>query len=526
MRAALVVISTLSVLAALGAARAQVLLGSTAQGSPTNGLLGSVSTADGSWTTIGDPTTDGGLTGLAIDAAGDLFGTNDNNGEGDVLIVIDKSTGELLATIGTITDTGDNSGVHMSDISFRHATDELYGLCLSPGKQGNLYRIDTTTADATLVGSTGLSEGGLAFGPDDTLWLSAFNGEQVLAKIDPDTAAVIGTPVDAFGCDAIAVRDDGVIFGKEFDGSDLLTIDPSDGSESLVGFIDAPDGDAEGLVFLPAPTFTSVASYFLPRSVKVKLNAKHPEKSQLVATGFFDLGPDPVDLTQTATLDVGGYEVKALSLTPNKKSTVFKLKQPGLQFTIKPDKSGSSRALFTIKVKDDLDGLVDPDAVLALHFVIGAVDVQGAVTLEKGKYTLGKKRGALVSPAIYLYKVANKLKGGGADALSLKAGMSTSGTTPATAPSLALDFGENFTAAVPGSDFKKKGDRFTFKGPPGGLTSVVLDYLRETFNMKGKGVDLGAFADGPQAVTVTIGLGTDVREVSVRMVKKGKSLKY
>jgi len=526
MRAALVFISTLSVLAALGAGRAQVLLGGSAQGSPTNGLLGSVSTADGSWTTIGDPTTDGGLTGLAIDAAGDLFGTNDTNGEGDVLIVIDKSTGELLGTIGTITDTGDNSGVHMSDISFRHATDELYGLCLSPGKQGKLYRIDTTTADATLVGDTGLSEGGLAFGPDDTLWLSAFNGEQVLAKIDPDTAAVIGTPVDAFGCDALAVRDDGVIFGKEFDGSDLFTIDPTDGSETSVGFISAPDGDAEGLVFVPAPTLTSVASYFLPRSVKVKFNAKHPEKSQLVATGFFDLGPDPVDLTAAATLDVGGYEVKALTLTPNKKGTAFTLKQAGLQFTVKPDKSGSSRALFTIKVKDNLEGLVDPDGVLDLHFVIDAVDAQGAVTLEQGKYKLGKKRGALVSPAIYLYRVANKLKGGGADALSLRTGMATSGTTPAGAPAFALDFGENFEATLAGSDFQKKGDRFSFKGPPGGLTSVVLDYLRETVSVKGKGVDLGAFADGPQPVTVSVGLGGDVREVSVRMVKKGKSLKY
>jgi hypothetical protein len=520
-------VSCLFVLCALGAARAQeVLLGALAQAGPDNALLGSVSTSDGSWTTIGGPSGTGGITGLAIDAAGDLFGAMDDGGEGDVLIVIDKSTGELLDTIGTLTDTGDNSGVHMSDISFRHATDELYGMCSSPGKLGSLYLIDAATGDATLVGSTGLSEGGMAFGPDDTLWESAINGSQVLAQIDPDTGAVIGTPVDANGCDALAVRSDGVIFGKEFDGGDLFTIDPSDGSETSVGFIDSPSGDAEGLVFVPVPTLTSVAAYFLPRSVKVKFNAKHPEKSQLIATGFFDLGPDPVDLSAAATLDVGGYEVKAPSLTPNKKGTAFTLKQAGLQFTVKPDKSGSSRALFTIKVKDTLDGLVDPDGELDLHFVNPAVDAQGAVTLEQGKYKLGKKRGALISPAIYLYRVANKLKGGGADALSLRAGMATSGKTPAGAPGFSLEFGASFEATLPGSDFQKKGDHFTFKGPSGGLTSTVLDYLRETVSVKAKGVDLGSFVDGPQAVTVTVGLGGDVREVSVRMVRKGKALKY
>ena len=113
---------------------------------------------------------------------------------------------------------------------------------------------------------------------------------------------------------------------------------------------------------------------------------------------------------ETGDKELRDYEVEAPKLTPNTKGTAFTLKQAGMSFIVRPDKSGSSRAKFTVKVIDDLTGVIDPDAVLAMHFVSFDVDATGAVTLDKGKYKLGKTRGALIEPALYLYKTKAKLK--------------------------------------------------------------------------------------------------------------------
>ena len=83
-----------------------------------------------------------------------------------------------------------------------------------------------------------------------------------------------------------------------------------------------------------------------------------------------------------------------------------------------------------------------------------------------------------------------------------------------------------FTATVPAASFVKKGDKFTFKGNAGGITSATLDYKKETITVTAKNVDLGAVANGPNAENVTVTLGTDSRPETVRMVRAGKSLKY
>ena len=57
-------------------------------------------------------------------------------------------------------------------------------------------------------------------------------------------------------------------------------------------------------------------------------------------------------------------------------------------------------------------------------------------------------------------------------------------------------------------------------------SSSTVDYLRELVTIKGRNLDLGAFPEGAQAVEITVRIGTDERAVRVRMVRKGKSLKY
>ncbi|HEX5009220.1 MAG TPA: hypothetical protein VFY71_02370 [Planctomycetota bacterium] len=537
MRASIIAVVSLLLAAPLCApGRAQdTLLGGTSGSAADGGILGTLDQSDASWTTIGDPTAAGPLPGLALDSTGALFGANNAGGGSGpaTLIQIDPATGLLIATVDDIIDDADAEGLKMSDIAFQPGTDVLFGMCATTGKDGSLYTIDVTTASATLVGATGLERGGLAFAPDGTLWLATVGdaASPVIAQIDPTDASVVGTAQDlTTGLDALAVRpSDGVLFGVEDDSSNIVTIDPADGSSTPVGLSDGPASIAS-LTFAPGNggggTVTSVVAYILPKVLVLKLNALDPEKSKLTSSGFFDLGPDEVDLTGPATLDIGFFEVTADELVPNAAGTVFKLEQPGLKFTITTDKLGSSRAKFKVQVKDDLDGLIDPDSDVTVEFTNDAVDGQGTVTLENGKFKLGKKPGALIEPVIYLFKVKGTLKGGGEDSLQLKAGFATDGTTPDEAPDFSLDFAGNFSASVASSDFEKQGDRFVFKGEPGGLTSVILDYKKETITLKAKGVDLGDFDQGPQPVDVTLGLGDDLREVSVRMVRKNKLLKY
>jgi hypothetical protein len=63
----------------------------------------------------------------------------------------------------------------------------------------------------------------------------------------------------------------------------------------------------------------ATASFFLPKRVKVTVNKKDALKSELVAAGFIDTGPNEVDLKSAASLDVGGFHFNAPSLTPNVK---------------------------------------------------------------------------------------------------------------------------------------------------------------------------------------------------------------
>jgi hypothetical protein len=264
--------------------------------------------------------------------------------------------------------------------------------------------------------------------------------------------------------------------------------------------------------------------YILPKSMKLKVNAKDATKSKLAAAGVFDTGPGIVgNLATAATLDVGGLHVDASSLT--RKGKAFILTSGGTTLKIVPSKSGSSVAKFALKSKGDFTGEV-ADGPVTLHFVDAAIDVSGTITLAQGKYALGKVRAALVAPELYVLKAGAKLKGGGKDKLALRVGFATDGTTPAQASDVQIGFGATFTATVPAASFTKKGDVFTFKGNIGGITKVVVNYARETITVAGSGLDLGSFPQGGSAVTVTIAIGSDTRELAVRMARKGAGLKY
>lgn len=254
----------------------------------------------------------------------------------------------------------------------------------------------------------------------------------------------------------------------------------------------------------------------------VKLNSKTPDKSKLVAAGIFDTGPNTTDLGASATFHVGGLTVAGTA--PERAAGGFVLKDTGLLFKVVPAKIGSSKAKFKLKVQRDLAGLVDPDAPLTMEFANPTVDGIGSVRPSGGKYRLRRRPGDLIAPALFLVSVRTRLAGGGKDSLTMRLGFAgAGGAVPATAPDVAVAFGPTFAASIPGSALASEGNGFA--GAAGGV-QVTLDYKRELVTVRVKKVDLGTFSEGAHAVLVAATLDGDTRANEVRMVKKGKAIRY
>lgn len=349
--------------------------------------------------------------------------------------------------------------------------------------------------------------------------------DALLAKIDPAGAAFtyvtyVGGSGDEYAI-AIALDSSGnPLIGGETSSSDLSTTS---------GAAQAAYGGGPGDGFLstaPAAPVVVVDSFFLPKRVVAKVNAKDATKSTLIAAGFFDTGASAVDLTQPATLVVGGFTFNVPELVAAADGKSYTYKASGVVFSVVPNPSGSSRAKFKLTTTGDLTGMIALTGDLDLRFTQGAVDGRCTVALAGGKYALGKIRGALVAPNLFLVRSKETVKGGGKDSLSVVVGLATKGVTPAAPSALTIAFGGTFSQTIPAASFVKKGDQFQFKGNAGGITKAVVDYLRETITISGKSLDLGAFAQGANSVLISAGLGSESRAVRVRMARKAATLTY
>ncbi len=278
-------------------------------------------------------------------------------------------------------------------------------------------------------------------------------------------------------------------------------------------------GDISLLVHVGGP----IESFVLPKTVKLK-RAENPAKSSLRVAGFFDTGPDEAPLDGPATLTIGSTQVAA-NLTP--KGRQFIATTEAYTLKIKPQKSGSSRAKFVLTAKGPLADGLSVDGPLTLEFATTSADGRGTVTLEKGAYKLGRKRGALSAPALFPFKAKALHKGAGKDKLLVVAGVATAGGITPQALDVTVVYG-GLTFTVPASEFTQKGDVFTALNPPSapGVSKLVVDYLRETLTLSAKGLDLGALPSGPEARTFSVTLGDTGAAVSVRMAPKGKSFVY
>jgi len=198
--------------------------------------------AVGTGTLVGDPVTPGWLTGIAFTSTGLLYGTT-NEGGPSSLVLIDPSTGGLETSIPITDGPFFGGAVSIGDLAVQPGTDVLYGIRWNgdgAGLGGYLYTIDPTFGIATLVGNTGTcTEGGLAFGPDGTLYFTGFTDctftKKALHVLDPTTGAILSSiPLGAFYEGLAARPTDGTLFASGADDS-LVEIDPATGVEVFWG---------------------------------------------------------------------------------------------------------------------------------------------------------------------------------------------------------------------------------------------------------------------------------------------------
>ena len=217
-----------------------------------------VSQADGSQTFLGDPTANGGITGIAFDDQARLWGSNAfGKVESSNLLQINPDDGSLINDVGPIQLPG-NVGKKISDLAWDPVSKQLFGTAAFSGVN-ELVTIDTTTGAATLIKAFTIDTAHIGFATDGTLYMvdrgSDIGGVLDLFTIDPTNANVL-TQVDRsedIELDALGVRADGTIFvaGTPFsgDGRDVWTI-ATDGTMTSIGNGVRQVADLD---FLPCP---------------------------------------------------------------------------------------------------------------------------------------------------------------------------------------------------------------------------------------------------------------------------------
>ena len=221
---------------------AYVVMGTFGNEEPDNGSLASVDLVTGVLTQIGDAISPQvemiGLSGLAINSAGQFFVTAVNEGPPSRLLEIDKNTGAIISDVGnTFWEDEGPIDVKIRDLSFQPGTDILFGIgSVSGGTSNGLFTIDTSTAQVDIIGVVESSKlQGLAFAPDGTLYATNDNCDLVTLLDNIESPEVQTFVVELDRCyDGLGIDSAGQIFGTTNNFDSLHLINPEDGSDVTV----------------------------------------------------------------------------------------------------------------------------------------------------------------------------------------------------------------------------------------------------------------------------------------------------
>jgi len=163
------------------------MVGSGGASGPGAGAFFMISQNFGTQTFIGDPTANGGVSGLAIDDQFRVWGTNVNIPvDASHLIQINPDDGTLINDVGSIVDAAGDD-VKVQDLAYRSSTDQLFGT----DDNGDLVTINRSTAVATFVGALPSSPMHIGFSPTDVLWGVDRSSSGDLFTLDPTNANVL-----------------------------------------------------------------------------------------------------------------------------------------------------------------------------------------------------------------------------------------------------------------------------------------------------------------------------------------------
>ena len=324
-------------------------------------------------------TPDGDVAGAVLSEGGPVTISDSTMVDNDATTTSGDAGGAVLSEGGPVTIT--NSTISTNTVNGQFDA----GTVLS---EGGALEVTTSIIERNTVQAAGNAGGGLeAEGGAVTVANTTINCNRATAGSDADAAGGLlseGGTVNV--TDSTFVGNVGIAPGEGRVGSGVVSSGPQ---PVLTNTTVNEDTSSCG----------AIASFFLPKRVKVTVNTKDASKSRLVAAGFVDTGPEVVDLSSPASLDVGGFHFDAPSLTARRKA--FVLESGETRLTITPKGMGSSRAKFKLITVGDFTGKIDPNSELDLHFTNPTVDADGIVKLTDGRYALGKIRGALIAPNLY-----------------------------------------------------------------------------------------------------------------------------
>lgn len=215
---------------------------------------------------------------LATDYGGNLYSVNQAN----AALTFIGSTG--VDSIGALEFAGDGT---------------LYGF--TSGDTSSLYRIDPTTAAATLIGPLGgfTFEGGLAFSSSGTAYgvNRGTNADPYLFSLNLGTGAAttIGQIESGHDFNGIAWRSDGFLVGIDDNSGALYTIDPGTAAIDFLADLDFSVGAIGGMTADQGTSFGYFATGIL-RDINLSPGTNALYGFDLFTGAFSKIG----DFTETA----------------------------------------------------------------------------------------------------------------------------------------------------------------------------------------------------------------------------------
>ena len=146
---------------------------------------------------------------------------------------------------------------------------------------------------------------------------------------------------------------------------------------------------------------------------------------------------------------------------------------------------------------------MDPDGELVVRFSTGTYDAMGTAQLSGGQLNPKKGQGRLLSPPVQISSIKGKVKNAGNATLKVKALFAPFDPVPGTTPDVSLTL-RTYTFEFVGTDFSGTGSKRKLKI---GDWKVTLDLAKGTLTASGKGLFLGSFDEGPQAMKIAVRIG-------------------